>query len=382
MDDMHTAEDPAPRYVPDGVNPQSWIGFEQRIQERRFRALLEQIDHAILRRDDVAARLALEEARELRPDAPDLCELNERVALIPAAPLIAPSTHVAWIRPMRALTLLAAGVALVVGIEWIRPARPLPSSRSVAAHVATPPVTAVTATPPQEPAAPAAKPEDIVVVSREPDVAIPDAVATTGVDTATNIARPAVGGPATAPFRPEGFIDARIQESPREVSDVDATEEPRGEREANVGSGVEDASVANLAEASPRQPSRLDEEAALLASVAPVHTSIGAMPMAVSSRPVVEARTQPTDEARFAQVLDRYARVYANQRSQTIAFENCNVSVKGAIAVASCRGRLSYADKPGGGERRTEPRQWTFELRRGASGEWQVERASTLRMTN
>lgn len=381
MDDMRTTEDSGPRYVPDGVNPQSWIGFEQRIQERRFRALLEQIDHAILRRDDVTARLALEEARELRPDAPDLRDLTERVALIPAAPPIAASPHVAWIRPMRALTLLAAGVALVVGIEWIRPARPLPSSRPSAAHIATVPVAAVTAASPQQSAPPAAKPEDIVVVSSEPDVAIPDAIATTGVDTAINIARPAVGGPATAPFRPEGFIDARVEESPREVSDVDATEEPRGEREANAGSAAEDAPVANVEDASPREPSRVDEEAALLASVGPIQTSIGALPPAVSRRPVLEPKAPLTDEARFAQVLDRYARVYANQRSQTIAFENCSVSVKGVIAVASCRGRLTYAAKAGSGQL-TEPRQWTFELRRDPSGEWQVERASTLRIAN
>ena len=53
----------AGRFVPSGVDAQSWIGFEHRIQERRFRALLEAIAAAAARGDGVSARIALEEAR-------------------------------------------------------------------------------------------------------------------------------------------------------------------------------------------------------------------------------------------------------------------------------------------------------------------------------
>src|ERR1051325_13640 len=136
MDDIHSGEDPA-RFVPHGVDPRSWIGFEQRIQERRVRALLQQIDHAIVIRDVAAARLALEEARELRPDAPDLDGLDERVALMAITPPVALSSRMEWLRSMRAVTMLAAGVALVVGIEWARPPRPLPSSRAIASNGVT-----------------------------------------------------------------------------------------------------------------------------------------------------------------------------------------------------------------------------------------------------
>jgi hypothetical protein len=55
------------RYVPSGVNAQSWLGFEQRIQERRFHALLETMNHAISAGDAIAARVALEEARRNLP---------------------------------------------------------------------------------------------------------------------------------------------------------------------------------------------------------------------------------------------------------------------------------------------------------------------------
>src|SRR5690348_1632706 len=82
---QHGNGDPTKRFVPSGVDAQSWIGFEHRIQERRFKALLETIKTAIAQRDGVAARVALEEARELRPGAPELNALAPRVALLPAA---------------------------------------------------------------------------------------------------------------------------------------------------------------------------------------------------------------------------------------------------------------------------------------------------------
>jgi len=53
------AQGPEGRYVPSGVNAQSWLGFEQRIQERRFRALLDTINQAIAAGDAKELRRAL-----------------------------------------------------------------------------------------------------------------------------------------------------------------------------------------------------------------------------------------------------------------------------------------------------------------------------------
>src|SRR5690348_10369767 len=87
------------RFVPSGVDAQSWIGFEQRIQERRFKALVETIHTAITQRNGVSARAALEEARELRPGAPELTALAARVALLPsAAQLQASGASQLWYR--------------------------------------------------------------------------------------------------------------------------------------------------------------------------------------------------------------------------------------------------------------------------------------------
>jgi len=73
------------RFVPAGVDAQSWIGFEHRIQERRFKGLVQSIGRAIAERDAVSARAAIEEAAELRPGAPELQILSARVALLPVA---------------------------------------------------------------------------------------------------------------------------------------------------------------------------------------------------------------------------------------------------------------------------------------------------------
>jgi hypothetical protein len=44
------------QFVPSGVDAQSWIGFEHRIQERRFNALVETITGAVARRASPRAR--------------------------------------------------------------------------------------------------------------------------------------------------------------------------------------------------------------------------------------------------------------------------------------------------------------------------------------
>jgi hypothetical protein len=67
--------DPA---VHDGISPQSWRGFEERIQQRRLRVLDKAIRTAAdeARTHLLALQHALEEARELSPRAPELRELE------------------------------------------------------------------------------------------------------------------------------------------------------------------------------------------------------------------------------------------------------------------------------------------------------------------
>ncbi len=66
-------------FIPAGVDPPSWLAFEERVQQRRVRSLFEAIDSCLDRGDIAGARLALAEARTLRPDASDLSRLEARL---------------------------------------------------------------------------------------------------------------------------------------------------------------------------------------------------------------------------------------------------------------------------------------------------------------
>jgi hypothetical protein len=113
----------SPTLVPAGVDAQRWLGFERRIQERRLQSLLEAARVAIRARDPIAARLALEEARELRPAAPEVQTLAALVASLPATGLPrSPNGLWAVMRPraLGAAALLVAGIALHVGLDSTR----------------------------------------------------------------------------------------------------------------------------------------------------------------------------------------------------------------------------------------------------------------------
>jgi hypothetical protein len=72
----------------------------------------------------------------------------------------------------------------------------------------------------------------------------------------------------------------------------------------------------------------------------------------------------------------KLARAFADLESQTFAFDNCDISVSGPTASASCRGRATFAGKVGG--TRTESRTWRFDLRRDGE-EWKIDTAETRR---
>ena len=116
------SEGPQGRYVPSGVNAQSWLGFEQRIQDRRFQALLDTMNHAIATGDAIGARIALEEARELRPNAAELAQIEDRLAAIPILTAPAPAFAFLRSRALGAVMLLLIGITLLMGLDWIRSA--------------------------------------------------------------------------------------------------------------------------------------------------------------------------------------------------------------------------------------------------------------------
>jgi len=114
-------------FVPSGVDAGTWMGFEQRIRSRRFAALVDQFEHAVLNEDRDAAEAALDEARELRPDAPEIQAAADRLAMLHARPESIPEAH-AWSRVIGAVALLLIGVSLLVGLDWMRMSPPAPTA--------------------------------------------------------------------------------------------------------------------------------------------------------------------------------------------------------------------------------------------------------------
>jgi hypothetical protein len=345
------------RFVPSGVNAQSWLGFEQRIQERRFRALLDTIDRAIAAGDAAAARVAFEEARELRPAAPELIDVEERIT---AVPLVAGADgHAVWSRALGAVMMLLVGVSLLIGIDWLRAntdgTTALPPVVSPDLRIAAP----VPATTAEEPAVTIVPPPPV-----EDLAPAPQEVGTTGLERQIR----AVGD------QPRLRTASTIETG--EIPD-DFVFMPPSPRLAPMP-------------AADARPSTTPLQPAARAAAPP--------PAARAAAPTSIAR----DETRVAAVLDQYARAYGrldagaarevwpsvderalarafdNLASQSVSFDDCAIDVQGATANASCRGTTSYVGKVGSREPRIEPRTWRFELRRDGEA-WKIASAEARR---
>lgn len=126
MSERFSNQPDAARFVPSGVDARTWLGFEERIRERRFRALLESIEVAIEIGDRAAALAAIEEARQLRPDARELSEAVERALYLPSDANVAAAPGYVWSRMFGAVSLLLVGVSLLIGLDWLRMSAPMP----------------------------------------------------------------------------------------------------------------------------------------------------------------------------------------------------------------------------------------------------------------
>lgn len=69
-------------------------------------------------------------------------------------------------------------------------------------------------------------------------------------------------------------------------------------------------------------------------------------------------------------------RAFGQLHEQAFAFDDCQISVIGERAVASCGGTLRYVPKVGNRQARVERRQWEFNLREAGEG-WAIETVVT-----
>jgi hypothetical protein len=412
-------------FVPHGVNAASWRGFEQRISERRFRALLETVNTSIVAGDAASARVALDEARELRPDAPELAEFEARVAAVPVTPAMAEGGSSAriWMRAMGAAALFLIGVSMFIGLELIRPAQNI-----VSAPMSAPAQPAVTPAddfrladvPEADPVPlPAGEDDSVPAIIMPPEPTLRPR-GTTGITTpvlpvAEPVARREEAPPAIIPREtapPQAVTASARPIETRTVTDDlpirpvgevpddyvaeaaalrTASNEPAAVRAASNESIVDTPRAADVTR-SPVPQQRMPP------TPVPAPTSNAAADSVVPAAVV----TTPADTTRVEEVLRRYARAYdsldasaaravwpsVNEKalarafqdlsSQTVQFDNCDINIRGAVANASCSGEASYVVKVGSREPRTEPRLWRFELRRDGDA-WKIENAETRR---
>jgi hypothetical protein len=394
-----SAGDPTSRsFVPHGVNAASWRGFEQRITERRFKAMLETINMSIVAGDAVAARAALEEARELRPDAEVLGDFEARVAAVPVAfRAPAPTPSRIWVRAMGAAALFLIGVSLFLGLEWMRPGET--TTAIVPAPAVAPELPAVAPAQSARPApAPDLGPVPVALNDEEsvPAVLTPPEPFMRPTGTAGNTAPPTITARSLAmressPPAVERSIERRTAEE----------EQPSGP----LGEVADDFVAARNAAAAAR-----DAGPAMVTPTAPADTPVTAdargrvAPPAATPASVVSIPSGVDQQMRVQDVLRQYARAYGqldasaaravwpsvderalarafqNLSSQQVSLGDCEIDIRGAIANASCRGQASYAPKVGKREPRTEPRTWRFELRRDGDA-WTIDNVDMRRAT-
>jgi hypothetical protein len=72
------------------------------------------------------------------------------------------------------------------------------------------------------------------------------------------------------------------------------------------------------------------------------------------------------------------ARAFESLQSQSLAFDACDMHIRGESATATCHGSARYVPKIGSREPHREPRVWTFTLSKN-SGDWTIENARAER---
>lgn len=404
------ASAPGRGFVPHGVNAASWRGFEQRITDRRVRALLDTANSAIVAGDSITARAALEEARDLRPDAPELADLEARLTAVPVLP---PPATVSgpriWMRAAGAAAMFLVGVSLLIGVEWLRPIDTITPASTVM-------VGAPAAAPARELRSVDAPPAGAIIEAEDGDESIPAIImppepllqprGTTGTMPAVEtrpVARnepPPPADPAPVPALREvadDFVaDPEVLASRPDVARAEISDAP-----AETSIARADVARADIARA---DVARTEVASGPAASPAVERRVVEARPAALPPAVVPAAAAPVPDQGGVEAVLRRYAsayraldasaaravwpsvdekalaRAFQNLSSQDVSFDDCDIDIRGEVANASCRGLASYVGKVGSREPRTESRTWQFELRRDGAA-WLIEGVNARRLS-
>jgi hypothetical protein len=404
------------RAVP-SIDRVEWISFESRMRRRRLSRCLLRADLALEDgfRDD--ARSALDEAREIDPESADLAALDARLAELerrhpePAAEVAPPPAAIPVqpeVSPRRGgvaivAVLALAAVLVIVAVPRFTPELQGLPGRSSRSTAVTPPAPSEVPTPAP---APTKRRRDLQIVrdtviarlrppGLPPQIASPSpflsAQGSGGVPTdadpragdAGQGARTLAADPRTDP-RVDDTAAAARPERPDVVAALDVRTPAADSRpiapERDLRSSLEPAPA--LAAPPPAPPAPLTPAEPASARLDRAVPTLGRADDSSVVRKVL-ARYEGAYSALDADAASRVwptvdrsklARAFDGLSRQQVSLGECDVTVSGPAARATCLGSASWTPKVGGG-RRTEERRWSFELRKSGE-EWLIERAS------
>jgi len=404
-----------------------WATFEARVRGRRFARCIERAHAAIDSGDLDSARAAVDEAQALMPDAPEINELENRIATRPTAidiPILAEMPPMeadpGWPRVIGAMAVLLLLFGLfgfgLAQLYFTRPAQQLLSAGSLlddelaavkdkslpaAEKRAEPPAAAAVpqstpdstpaptglSTPPVEPKPETSAPAEARRVVPAPDVrSRPESQARLG--STTSKTKP----PASSP-RPDPSTTARNAATTGPPAGAPpAAAPPAAGRTADRTSALPDPAPATVSSPPP---------ASTPAAPAPPVVETASVPLkpldtpVPASRETLSADSRAEESARIRYVLMRYEsaynrldataassvwpgvdeaaldRAFKGLLSQRVSLGLCDITVIGDIGGASCVGKARWEPRVGGGVQ-TADRHWTFNLRKSGDS-WKIE---------
>jgi hypothetical protein len=206
----------------------------------------------------------------------------------------------------------------------------------------------------------------------------------------------AIAGLITTPApQPLARASASVSIEPVGTSGRDAPLPPSSSAERFIG-GSASAAPSITAPPQTASPPAPDVLAPPPADAPPADASPAVAPAAVEP-PAAALRPKTDDEVLVKQALQRYrvaynkldaksaqavwpavnhpalARAFDGLESQTLTFDTCDVQMQNeTAATATCHGTSRYVPKGGSRNPRTEPRAWSFLLRK-AGNDWKIE---------
>jgi hypothetical protein len=398
---------PASSAPPSHTTSEQWQSFEVRMRYRRAERCVQRAESALEAGMESDARAALEEARALKPDSPDIAALQSALNARRAAAAEAQRR----VRARRGGAAGAAvGVAILGGLFAVWPlSEPAPS-----ATIASPPAAsgAALAAQPSTPSALAAdaSPTTTSVASvtqpPPPDTTGESATPTSG--TSANGAAAPTGTvvreatPHTTAASTNTSATPPASDPPLPVLQPDAPParpEPPLPRVASGDPQPVRAPAVDTGSIATRPPA--DDTDRLVKNLPSAAVPIARVPPPPAPPAPPPAEPTPSDEENVRAVLARFeaaysalnaadaqavwpsvdgrslARAFASLDSQHVSLGRCSISVKGRSAAADCAGPTSWTPKVGGG-RRTESRRWHFQLS-SVNGRWRIDHAEARR---